>query len=86
MADHAELAQALLVQRKRLPQTPEEAYQTYMGEVITKNTQRDVRAESQSDSYRRPNLLAPRFSQAAEDMRQLQQLQRANLTTRQRGL
>ena len=57
--------------RNRFVTDPEGEYQEYMGEVITRNSQRDYQGEQRQDSYRRPNPDSPRFSQAADDRRQL---------------
>ena len=57
--------------RNRFVTDPEGEYQEYLGEVITRNSQRDYQGEQRQDSYRRPNPDSPRFSQAADDRRQL---------------
>ena len=53
-------------------------YQEYLGDVITRNTSRDVAGAEGRDSYKRPDPSHPRFSQAAEDRRQLKAQARAD--------
>ena len=57
--------------RNRFAPDTEGDYQEYLGEVITRNTSRDVAGAEGRDSYKRPNPQQPRFSQAADDRRQL---------------
>ena len=64
--------------RRRDADQVEGDYQEYLGEVIARNTSRDVAGAAGRDSYKRANLSHPRFSQAAEDRRQLTAQARAD--------